>query len=136
MIVDLDGCGRIEIDSAGTHAYHVGEPADRRMRAAGERRGYQFVTRARKINSSDLQLFDLIIAMDNDNLRLIHQLGGNQETKNFRAAVRLLSSFLDTSWPAEVPDPYYGGDEGFEKVLDMIEAACPEVIQHLIERSA
>lgn len=115
------------IESAGTHAYHVGELADRRMRHAGENRGYQFLSRARKIVAGDLNKYDLILAMDLDNLARIKSLSNSSS-----ADVKMLGDFLDDHWPEEVPDPYYGGNKGFEKVLDMIEAACPKIIAHLL----
>ncbi len=121
----------IEIDSAGTHNYHVGELPDERMRDAGQRRGYRFVTRARQIVPNDLQQFDLILAMDRNNLKGIHSLGDNA-----KAEVQLLSHFLPSHvWGDEVPDPYYGGPDGFEYVLDMLEAACPAIIDYLIRQT-
>lgn len=118
------------VDSAGTASYHIGKPADSRMQKAASRRGIELHSRARQLSSGDLQDFDLIIAMDRDNQAGIKQLrapGGEQE----RAEVRLLSDFLDDSWPVDVPDPYYGDTDGFEYVVDMIEAACPQIIEHL-----
>ncbi len=117
----------IEIDSAGTHDYHIGELPDPRMRQAGQRRGYSFVTRARQVTREDLNHFDLILAMDHANLSRIQCLGTGGT-----AEVRLLSHFLDENWEKEVPDPYYGGPQGFEHVLDMLEAACPAIIAHLV----
>ncbi len=116
----------IDVDSAGTHDYHVGEAPDHRMKTAGEHRGYQFVTFARQFVSSDLDNFDLIVAMDRANLKRIQQLGDAS-----RAEIKLLGEFLSDDDDAEVPDPYYGGAQGFEQVLDMLEAACPAIIDHL-----
>ncbi|HMO15735.1 MAG TPA: low molecular weight protein-tyrosine-phosphatase [Pirellulaceae bacterium] len=116
----------IEVDSAGTHGYHVGEMADRRMRQAGEKRGYRFVTRARQIQPGDLDEFELVVAMDRTNLSFIQRLHERPT-----AEIRLLSHFLDSKWGEEVPDPYYGGLKGFEQVLDMLEAAGPAMLDYL-----
>ena len=110
---------RIEIDSAGTHAYHVGEPPDRRSVAAAERRGISLSgIRARRVAEADFDRFDYIIAMDEDNLLQLQDAapeGGHAK----------LSLFLEFAGRAEteVPDPYYGGAAGFERVLDLVEAA-------------
>jgi protein-tyrosine phosphatase len=97
------------------------------MRAAASRRGYELVGTARQLVDEDLRQFDLILAMDRENLRAIHQLGDTAPGK-----VRLFSDFLGPDWPRDVPDPYYGGDAGFEYVLDMLEAGSPAVIEHVI----
>ncbi len=123
----------IAIDSAGTYAYHVGEPADSRMREVAAKRGYQLDSIARKVNVDDISLFDLIVPMDTDNLTDLEALAGGEKEH-----VRLLGSFLDghdsNITAPSVPDPYYGGREGFEKVLDMIEAACPSMLQFCLDR--
>ena len=114
------------IDSAGTIGYHEGNPADSRMRKHAAKRGYELLSRSRKISDDDTDRFDLVIAMDRQNQEDI--LAIDPQATN----VRLLSTFLDDSWPVDVPDPYYGGSEGFETVLDMIEAACPRILSELI----
>ena len=118
----------VHVDSAGTIGYHTGNPADSRMRAAGEKRGYSFYSRSRKITPEDLETFDLVIAMDRENLSDILEVDAEPT-----AEVKLLSNFLDDSWPLDVPDPYYGGDEGFESVLDMIEASVEPIFLHLTQ---
>ena len=120
---------RIEIDSAGTINYHQGEPADGRMQAAATRRGYTLSSRARQIQVADIKTFDLIVAMDHDNLQnLEHMAHGPQPH------IRMLGSFLDGAESNKaakpVPDPYYGGGDGFERVLDMLEAACPALLEY------
>jgi low molecular weight protein-tyrosine phosphatase len=117
----------IRIDSAGTHAYHVGEPADRRARAAAERRGYTLAEiRARRISAEDFEYFDYILAMDRDNLAaLMGQAAPEQRDK-----IHLLLDFSG-SGTAEVPDPYYGGASGFERVLDLVEDACQGLLEAL-----
>ena len=113
------------IDSAGTIDYHSGRPAEARMRAAASRRGYTLTSIARQVTPGDLDEFDLIVAMDRDNLRYLEELANGP-----RGHIRLLGSFLpghqgEPEHAAEVPDPYYGGLQGFEDVLDMLERACP-----------
>ena len=123
---------QIHIDSAGTIAYHEGERADARMRDVAARRGYQLLSLARKVTVQDLETFDLVVAMDTDNLMVMESMiGGPQQH------VRLLGTFLDgynNNYDApSVPDPYYGGSAGFEQVLDMIESACPMMLSHCLE---
>ncbi len=117
----------IEIDSAGTHAYHVGEPPDRRAIAAAERRGFSLAEIfARRVSSDDFERFDYIIAMDDDNrVRLKEQCPAEYESK-----VQLFLSYAPGD-ETEVPDPYYGGTAGFERVLDLIEAASRGLLETL-----
>ncbi len=126
-LVEAEGMDdQITIDSAGTIGFHTGKAADRRMRAAAQQRGLELTSRARQVTAADLQAFDLVVAMDADNARDLNALadGGS-------ANIVLLSSFLDDDWPSDVPDPYYGGDEGFEFVLEMLDAACPKILESL-----
>jgi protein-tyrosine phosphatase len=119
---------RIAIDSAGTHAYHVGEPPDRRAFAAAERRGISLAELyARRVSDSDFESFDFIIAMDEDNLRRLV----DQSPEEHRAKVQLFMSFASVD-VTEVPDPYYGGSAGFEKVLDLIEEASRGLLETLV----
>ncbi len=122
---------QFHIDSAGTYAYHVGEPADSRMREVAAKRGYQLNSIARKVVADDIERFDLIVPMDSDNLMDLQSLAGGKQSH-----IRLLGSFLDgyhnnASAPS-VPDPYYGGIAGFETVIDMIEQACPGLMAHCL----
>ena len=118
----------VVIDSAGTSGYHVGELPDKRMRAAALRRGIELTSRSRIVVPKDFSRFDLVVAMDRSNLReLMGLAGGGGSLK-----VKLLSEYLDDDWPIDVPDPYYGGEEGFEQVLDMLEAACPRILDAVI----
>jgi len=126
-LVDEQGLNeQIEIDSAGTAGYHIGARADSRMREHAQRRGYDLQSRGRKYCVDDTQRFDLIVPMDRENLNGVQSLFDQPSEK-----VKLLSEFLGDDWPSDVPDPYYGGAEGFEYVLDMIEAACPAIIRFL-----
>ena len=119
------------IDSAGTIGYHSGALPDDRMQVAAVRRGYRLESRARQINKRDLENFDLVLAMDHDNLRELQQLAGGP-----REHVRLFGSFIGKAANGDaalsVPDPYYGGIDGFELVLDMIESACPALLEHCL----
>ena len=115
----------MHIDSAGTIDYHSGNPADPRMREAAARRGYSLASVSRQVTPEDLDEFDLIVAMDRDNLWYLEELAGGP-----RPEIRLLGSFLpehqgNPEQAPQVPDPYYGGPQGFEVVLDMLERACP-----------
>jgi len=118
---------RIEVDSAGTHAYHVGESPDRRASAAAERRGVSLADiSARRVSDADFETFDYIIAMDEDNqMRLL-----DQSPDEHRSKVQLFLSFADVG-ESEVPDPYYGGGAGFERVLDLVEEASRGLLETL-----
>ncbi len=118
---------QIEADSAGTHAYHTGEPPDRRATAAALKRGISLAgIQARRVTDHDFETFDYIIAMDEDNQRrLLDQAPEGHESK-----VRLFLSFADAD-ETEVPDPYFGGAAGFEHVLDLIEDASRGLLKTL-----
>lgn len=118
----------VQVDSAGTSSFHIGEPADKRMRAAASKRGYDLTSRSRMVARRDFSEFDLVVAMDRNNFRELSILAGGPNRK-----LKLLSDFLGEEWPRDVPDPYYGGDDGFEKVLDMLEAACPKILKSMDE---
>jgi protein-tyrosine phosphatase len=119
---------QLEIDSAGTAGYHVGEPPDARTRAAALRRGYTLeALRARVVEPQDFEHFDLILAMDAENLRVLRR----RAPSHTHERLRLFLEFAPESEADEVPDPYYGGPNGFEEVLDLIEAAARGLIAHL-----
>jgi len=118
---------QVEIDSAGTHAYHTGEPPDRRAQAAAERRGMSLDgIRARRVRVEDYEQFDLIVAMDEDNLARLTQ----EAPEERRAELRLFLEF-GAGDESEVPDPYYGGAAGFERVLDLVEEASRGLLETL-----
>jgi protein-tyrosine phosphatase len=118
---------RLHIDSAGTHAYHVGEPADHRARAAAERRGISLEgIFARRVSTDDYERFDYILAMDEDNLARLRR---NSPEEHLRK-LRLFLEFSETH-EREVPDPYYGGAAGFEYVLDLVEDASRGLLETL-----
>jgi len=117
----------IIIDSAGTHAYHVGSPPDRRAAAAAERRGISLGgIRARRVNDEDFERFDYIIAMDLDN---VERLKDDAPPKHHRK-VKLFLEY-SSGKEREVPDPYYGGASGFERVLDLVEEASRGLLEAL-----
>ncbi|KJY85174.1 protein tyrosine phosphatase [Vibrio galatheae] len=117
----------VEVDSAGTIGYHQGNPPDLRAKEAGERRGYSFKgIRSRKVASHDFEEFDLILAADRANLAdLIAQCPVHLQHK-----IKLYLEFASSDYD-EIPDPYYGGDSGFELVLDLIEEASEKVLKSL-----
>lgn len=122
----------LEIDSAGTAGYHVGELPDRRTRQAAARRGYDLSElRARVVEPQDFERFDLILAMDRENLRALER----RSPPHTRDRLRLFLEFAPQTGISEVPDPYYGGANGFEDVLDLIEAASRGLLEHLRQRS-
>lgn len=119
----------LTIDSAGTIAYHAGDPPDARMTRVCAERGYDLGGQtARQVTALDLETFDLVIAMDEDNLRDLLELAPNTDAQR---RCRLLSSFLDADAKTSVPDPYYGGEPGFHEVIDMIEQAAGPILSHL-----
>ncbi|UFP96136.1 low molecular weight protein-tyrosine-phosphatase [Gloeobacter morelensis] len=113
--------GRVVCDSAGTIAYHVGEPPDRRMRAAATRRGIALRGTARKFSPADFDHFDRILVMDRANYEDILDL---DPSGRYRHKVKLVCEYCRLYPDREVPDPYYGGDAGFEHVLDLLLDAC------------
>ena len=121
----------IKVDSAGTHGYHIDEPPDRRTREAALRRGVDLSgLRARKVVPEDFERFDLLLAMDRDNLALLKR-GARPE---HHAKLGLFMRYASRFEAEEVPDPYYGGEEGFELVLDMAEDAGQGLIEALLDR--
>jgi protein-tyrosine phosphatase len=125
--------GSISTDSAGTHDYHVGEPPDPRAQRAAKRRGYDLsVLRARQVSPGDFSSFDYVLAMDELNLRLLERLCPSQHAHK----LKLFMEFSASPALREVPDPYYGGEQGFERVLDMVEQAAQELLDHLRRRLA
>ena len=121
----------LEIDSCGTIGYHVGEPPDPRSVSAARVRGYDLSSiRSRKIKTEDLQYYDFVLAMDEENLSNLFDLATSQSTLKHKIAL-----FLDygTNKTTCVPDPYYGGPSGFDDVIDLIEDASRGLILNLLE---
>jgi protein-tyrosine phosphatase len=119
---------QLHIDSAGTGAWHVGEPPDSRAQAAARARGVDLsAQRARQVCDEDFLTFDYLLAMDRDNLAgLQSRCPVDQQHK-----LHLFLDFAQQPWTREVPDPYYGGEDGFSLVLDLIESASAGLLQHL-----
>lgn len=119
--------GRIEVDSAGTGDWHVGKAADIRTRQAAQQCGYDLsALRGRQVKAADFNAFDLILAMDNSNLHNLQQLRPGNASAELDLFLRRYQLELD-----EVPDPYYGGEAGFEQVLDLLEQACDALVIEL-----
>lgn len=133
QLVNEAGLGEVvRIDSAGTHAFHVGEAPDARAQAAARKRGYEITPcEARQVSTDDFREFDLILAMDWENLSAMQQ----QCPKQYQHKLMLLMRFANEFEEATVPDPYYGGPEGFSKVLDYIEDACQGVLELVRKRA-
>lgn len=130
LVEEEDLLDAIVIDSAGTHAYHVGAPPDRRAREAASRRGIDLSgLRGRQATREDLHYYDYVLAMDQDNHRYLLDIAGERRDK-----VQLLMEFSEEYDEFEVPDPYYGGARGFERVLDMIESASRGLLTDIRER--
>lgn len=118
-----------EIDSAGTLSYHVGEPADKRMQSHAINRGYNLTSISRKFNpDTDFDHFDMIIGMDVENILALKDKARNQKDLN---KISQMTDFSKNWNYNEIPDPYYGGEEGFELVLDLLEDACQGLLEKL-----
>lgn len=123
----------VTIDSAGIGSWHIGEPPDERAQAAARRRGFDMsAQRARQIAHEDFTQFDLILAMDRENLRALRRLAPLQ----LRERVRLFLEFAAERDEDDVPDPYYGGASGFERVPDLTEAAARGLLEYLTNQSS
>ena len=119
----------IHCDSAGTSNYHIGSPPDRRMNAAASAKlGIDLLGKARQFQKSDFEDFDLILAMDKDNYRDILSLDSSGK---YHHKVRLMCDFCSEHSLQEVPDPYYGGPEGFNQVIDLLMDACNGLLKHI-----
>lgn len=124
---------QFEIDSAGTTGYHVGEPPDARMTRAASKRGYRLDGASRQFTVQDFTRFDVIIAMDNSNLHNIRRLDPDG---SYAEKVHLMLDFHPGKVGQDVPDPYYGGDKGFEKVIDLVEEASQGLLAELLGKDS
>lgn len=134
-IVEAHGMGsKYEIDSAGTAGYHAGEPSDIRMQQHAIKRGFRLTSISRKFDPHyDFDHFDIILAMDQDNLYQLKQMARNEKDM---AKLYLMTDFSSSNTYTEVPDPYYGGSKGFETVLDILEDAGLGLFKHLTNKPA
>ena len=123
--------GKVEVDSAGTHGYHVGEAPDSRTQRAASSRGYNLTQlRARKVALQDLEYFDLILAMDRSNLDKLQRMASPEQLSKIQLFMDYARGFDDD----EVPDPYYGLGHGFDLVLDMVEDAARGVVDDVMKK--
>lgn len=121
----------VHIDSAGTHAYHTGEPPDQRAAAAAQRRGFDLSGQsARRVTAEDFDRFDYVLAMDRDN----HEIMLAAALEDHHGRIRLFLEFGSDPSRQEVPDPYYGGAVGFERVLDLVEDAAVGLLREVRAR--
>lgn len=123
---------RINIDSAGTHDYHIGDAPDIRSQRAAMLRGYDMSNlRGRQVEAGDFERFDYVLAMDEANLEILQRL----RPRDARSHLGLFLVFAEQHSEREVPDPYYGGAEGFERVLDMAEDAANGLLKHIRQKN-
>lgn len=119
---------RIHTDSAGTHAYHIGNPPDPRALATADRRGIELHDlRARRVLAEDFDLFDYVLAMDRDNYEILSTIC----PPGYESRLHMFMEFAPHLKIAEVPDPYYGGASGFERVFDMVEEAAKGLLAEI-----
>lgn len=118
----------IECDSAGTIDYHAGSAPDNRMRSAARERGITIQGPARQIVTKDLDMFDLILCMDDENFENVESMYSDT-TRN--ADLRMFCEFVSDSDAREVPDPYYGGEDGFDDVMDLLEDGCSNLLEYV-----
>ena len=130
-LLEQQGLGeQIAVDSAGTAAYHIGKPADSRAQKHARRRGLSLPSRGRQFTEADFERFDYVLAMDSSNFSSLRALSGGR----YDHKLHLLLDFdPDSAEGSSVPDPYYGGEEGFEHVLDLCFTACQGLLDHLVE---
>ena len=122
----------IQCDSAGTIGFHEGHPPDSRMSAAAARRDIPLSGQARKLKSADLEKFDLILTMDEENYRNVQAMArGEEQAKKIKRFCEFCANFSDT----EVPDPYYGGHQGFEHVMDLLEDGCNRLLMDALKKA-
>lgn len=126
-VADLVAC-----DSAGTASYHVGNPPDKRMSAAAQKQGITLVGSARQFTPADFERFDLILAMDESNYRDILSLDTQQQ---YADKVKLMCEFARQHNDTEVPDPYYGGEAGFDYVISLLTDACENLLAEVLADS-
>ena len=132
MIKSAGMVAEVEVDSAGTHAYHVGEAPDARSSECASKRDYDLsYIRARRVETSDFSYFDYILAMDNDNLSILQSMCPTQH----KHKVSLFLDFAEDRAESEVPDPYYGGANGFDHVFDLVESASNGLLKAIQNNS-
>ena len=118
------------VDSAGTGSWHIGKKADTRMRNAAQKRGVDILSRARQIKPKDFEKFNYIVTMDNSNFENINDLKSRNSLSNF-SLIKKIQNFRSLFEETEVPDPYFGGDEGFDHVLDILEDSVSGFLENI-----
>lgn len=118
---------KIICDSAGTSSYHIGSPPDSRMKMAAKKRGIELKGKARQLEDFDLEYYDLILAMDKSNYQDILRL---DRKKQYGNKIKLMCDFATKYPDKEVPDPYYGGESGFDYVIDLLLDSCTELLNY------
>ena len=127
-LVEKEGLSsKIEVDSAGTGSWHLGSPPDERSQATGERHGLRLLHRARQVRVLDLEDFDYIVAMDNENLSQLRKLATNASQRN---KIRLFRDW-DPAGPGEIPDPFYGGEADFETVWHLCDRSSRGLLEEI-----
>ncbi|MGK7932896.1 MAG: low molecular weight protein-tyrosine-phosphatase [Microcystaceae cyanobacterium] len=130
-LIEKEGLSdKISCDSAGTSSYHIGSPPDARMQAAAAKQGIKLTGAARQFEFSDFGSFDLILAMDRDNYRDILRLDSH---KQYQDKVKMMCDYATHHREREVPDPYYGGGEGFDRVIDLLLDSCQGLLDEIKE---
>ena len=128
LVADAGKAATFTADSAGTHGYHVGEPPDSRAQKAAAKRSYDLsALRARTVEDADFQRFDLILAMDQEHYAILSRIAGSAADHK----LKLMMSYARRFKERDVPDPYYGGPQEFERVLDMLEDAAKGLLESL-----
>lgn len=131
LVNDAGLSDRILVTSSATGGWHVGNPPDSRMRAAAQRRGYELNSKASQVNLLRIKEAHIVLVMDADNH---HHLLALQPSEEEKAKIHFMRDFCSDRTSRDVPDPYYGGDAGFEHVLDLLEDGCQNLLQHLLEQ--
>lgn len=129
LVENANLSSEIQCDSAGTAGYHAGEPADTRMVLHARKRGYKITSISRQITREDFSRFDFIVGMDDSNITDLKEMAPNQNARNKISKITDYGNDFNTS----VPDPYYGGADGFELVLDILENSCTGLLAKLKE---
>ena len=133
MAADAGLSDRVEVDSAGTIGFHAGTPPDPRMARTLKTRGYTVEGAARQVTAKDLEEYDLVLAMDDENYEALRSLAANSGEV---AKIRKFVEFCSRHTERAVPDPYYGGPDGFERVADLVEDGCEGLLAHLPKNPA
>jgi protein-tyrosine phosphatase len=128
LVAEADLHDEIEVESAGTGSWHVGDPPDPRSVAAAAERGVELTGAARQVDEADFEGFDLLVAMDRSNRDALTRLAPDEEARD---RIKLIREYADGE-EHDVPDPYYGGEEGFAEVVEIVERNCRALLTDLV----